>query len=143
MRETPLAELASCSEQIRFGDAKREGLPRMCRECGFRPVCNGGCPKHRFSKTPDGETGLNYFCAANRRFFAHAGPYLRTMAGLLHAGQPPARIMDIVNRGGARPADPAEPGRNAACPCGSGRKFKRCCGQAPAATRGRGREPPT
>jgi tetratricopeptide (TPR) repeat protein len=26
---------------------------------------------------------------------------------------------------------PAKPGRNEACPCGSGKKFKGCCGQAP------------
>ena len=35
-------------------------------------------------------------------------------------------------RAGARrprgPADPARAGRNDPCPCGSGRKFKRCCG---------------
>ena len=24
--------------------------------------------------------------------------------------------------------EPGEPGRNAKCPCGSGRKFKKCCG---------------
>lgn len=29
-------------------------------------------------------------------------------------------------RGSLKPARP--PGRNAACPCGSGKKFKRCCG---------------
>ena len=31
----------------------------------------------------------------------------------------------------ARPArDSALPSRNAVCPCGSGRKYKRCCGKA-------------
>lgn len=28
----------------------------------------------------------------------------------------------------AAPPEPAKVGRNAPCPCGSGRKFKRCCG---------------
>ncbi|MFA7386722.1 MAG: YchJ family metal-binding protein [Thiohalobacteraceae bacterium] len=28
-----------------------------------------------------------------------------------------------------RPLEGDRPGRNAACPCGSGRKFKRCCGR--------------
>ena len=31
----------------------------------------------------------------------------------------------------ARPHRRADPGRNAPCPCGSGRKFKQCCGLAP------------
>lgn len=30
--------------------------------------------------------------------------------------------------GEVRPAAPAKTGRNDPCPCGSGRKFKRCCG---------------
>ncbi|MCP4299569.1 MAG: hypothetical protein GY783_03205 [Gammaproteobacteria bacterium] len=34
---------------------------------------------------------------------------------------------------GFRPRPLAMPGRNEPCPCGSGRKFKRCCGYGPAA----------
>ncbi|MCQ2387409.1 MAG: preprotein translocase subunit SecA [Clostridia bacterium] len=36
-----------------------------------------------------------------------------------------------TNEGGAvrRPATPKEPGRNDPCPCGSGKKYKNCCGQ--------------
>ena len=30
----------------------------------------------------------------------------------------------------ARPGGSAKVGRNASCPCGSGRKYKRCCGKA-------------
>lgn len=128
IRDVSLAELASSPEQVRFGDAKSEGLPRLCGECTFRAVCNGGCPKHRFLKTPDGEPALNYFCAANRRFFSHAGPYLRRMTELLHAGQSPAHIMEMVGHERKDSSSPGKLGRNAACPCGSGRKFKHCCG---------------
>lgn len=128
IRDMPLADLASSPDQIRFGEAKRDALPRVCGECVFRPLCNGGCPKHRFLTAPDGEPGLNYFCAANRRFFSHAAPYFQAMAGLLRTGQAPARIMDVIKREWAKPLAPGKPGRNTACPCGSGRKFKRCCG---------------
>ncbi|MFH0825606.1 MAG: SEC-C metal-binding domain-containing protein [Pseudomonadota bacterium] len=34
-------------------------------------------------------------------------------------------------KGGERPV-PAGPKRNTTCPCGSGKKYKRCCGAAPA-----------
>ena len=35
-------------------------LPKYCRECKVRFACHGGCPKNRFTITPDGEFGLNY-----------------------------------------------------------------------------------
>src|SRR5690606_34957855 len=67
----PLAELVGSAQQQRFGQAKRDTLPRYCRECEVRFVCNGGCPKDRFIETPDGEPGLNYLCAGYRAFFNH------------------------------------------------------------------------
>jgi uncharacterized protein len=48
--------------------------------------------------TPDGEPGLNYLCAAYRRFFLHIDSPMRTMAALLQAAQPPAAIMEIPRK---------------------------------------------
>ena len=127
--ETPLDALASLPFQRKFGDDKRDTLPRQCRECAYRFACNGGCPKHRFLTARDGEPGLNYFCESYMRFFAHTAPYMRTMADLLHRGRPAADVMTIARRerDGARSAKIVV-GRNDLCPCGSGRKFKACCG---------------
>lgn len=47
-------------------------------------------------------------------------------------GPPLERLEEIVQAlqrsASGRPAAVAKVGRNAPCPCGSGRKFKRCCG---------------
>jgi uncharacterized protein len=129
--ETPIADLAASPEQKRFGDDKRDTLPRQGRECEYRFACNGGCPKHRFLTTADGEPGLNYFCQSYMRFFTHAGPNLRTMAELLRRGRPAADIMEAgrqCRRKGASTAGTAKVGRNVPCPCGSGKKYKNCCG---------------
>jgi len=98
--ESGLAELVTSPQQRAFGEAKRDSLPRMCRECEVRFACNGECPKHRFLTTPDGEPGLNYLCAGYKHFFHHIDPCMRFMAGELRAGRPPAGIMRYV--GGAR-----------------------------------------
>ena len=94
--DVPLDTLASSPQQKSFGLAKRDTLPRMCRECEVRFACNGECPKHRFAAAPDGEPGLNYLCAGYKYFFRHIDPYMRFMAEELRAGRPPANIMRIV-----------------------------------------------
>ena len=45
------------------------------------------------------------------------------------SGGSPMRAVSGSNRN-AQPSGSAKIGRNAACPCGSGRKYKRCCGKA-------------
>ncbi len=58
--ETPMIELVASQPQQDFGRAKRDTLPRQCRDCDVRFACHGGCPKDRFIATSDGEPGLNY-----------------------------------------------------------------------------------
>ncbi len=82
-----LGRLAASPAARAFGAMKRDTLPRQCRECRFRAACHGGCPKHRFATSRDGEPGLNYLCAAYRRFLAHAGPRLAEIAARVGWGQ--------------------------------------------------------
>ena len=49
---TPIEEMVDSPFQRKFGTDKRDTLPQYCRECEVRFVCNGGCPKERFIKTP-------------------------------------------------------------------------------------------
>jgi uncharacterized protein len=116
--------------QTRFGQDKADTLPGFCRSCDFRFACNGGCPKHRFTRTPDGEAGLNYLCKGYKTFFRHADPYLKFMATELASGRPAANVVEWVGRQdeARRIASVKPPGRNDPCPCGSGLKYKRCCG---------------
>ncbi len=127
---TPLEDLVASEEQKQFGKDKLENLPHYCLRCQFRFACNGGCPKHRFLQTPDGEPGLNYFCSAFKQFFTHAGPALTEMAELMLHGRPAAEFMNRNKKGRRNRQDErARIGRNQPCPCGSGNKYKRCCGR--------------
>jgi len=125
--DSAMASLAGSEQQQRFGEAKESTLPRYCRECDVQFACNGECPKHRFLTTPDGEPGLNYLCAGYKMFFHHIDPAMRFMASELAAERPPANVMRWVAGEDAR-ARQGKIGRNDPCTCGSGRKFKHCCG---------------
>lgn len=124
--ESALENLVGSEQQRRFGEEKASTLPQFCRDCDVRFACNGECPKHRFAKTPDGESGLNYLCAGYKMFFRHIDPYMRFMAAELASHRPPANVMGWTAAQDARTAR-ERTGRNDACPCGSGKKFKSCC----------------
>jgi uncharacterized protein len=127
---TPLVELVGSEQQRRFGQGKRDGLPRMCQECEVRFVCNGGCPKNRLLRTPSGETGLNYLCAGYKSFFTHIDRPMRMMVEELRARRPPANVMlRLAQEKTEFERRFTAVGRNDPCPCGSGLKFKRCHGR--------------
>lgn len=128
--ELPLIDMVASAQQRQFGLDKRETLPRYCRECEVRFVCNGGCPKDRTILTPDGESGLNYLCEGYKTFFNHINPAMRFMAAEWRAGRPPANIMPhIAQRETELQRRFAATRRNDRCPCGSGLKFKHCHGR--------------
>ena len=87
LRERPLSEMAADPALGRFGRAKRDALPGVCRECDVLASCNGGCPKDRIAAAPDGEAGVSYLCPAYRMFFRHSRPGLERLAGHMKLGR--------------------------------------------------------
>lgn len=124
IHETDLLTMVSSPQQRKFGDDKRDTLTAQCRRCEVRSLCNGGCPKDRFTLSSDGEPGQNYLCAGLELFFKHTRPAMRTMAQLLQQGRPPADVMEITA------AVDKKSGRHRQCPCGSGRSFRACHGSS-------------
>ena len=143
IHDTHIAELANSQRQHDFGTDKETSLPGPCRECPVRFVCNGECPKNRFVPSPDAKPDtkttdqrpINYLCAGYRKFFTHIDSNMRLMAAEIRQGRPAANVMQrLSSRGNRRPAashvpdrSPQTATRNDPCPCGSGKKFKRCC----------------
>jgi len=124
IRETPFVELLESPSQRLFGQAKLDKLPNFCRVCDVLAMCNGGCPKDRFLRTPDGEEGLNYLCAGYKRFFTHCRPFVADLSTLHRRQRLEGQTLPAPDRT-ARIS--AKTGRNDPCPCGSGRKYKKCC----------------
>jgi uncharacterized protein len=116
LMESRVSELARSPVRARF--AARKLLPREeCDACDVRFLCNQGCPKLRHARRGRFED-LDVCCEAYRALLRHALPRLREFADT------------ILSRAAAqRQAAQAPPLRNAPCPCGSGRKYKHCCGR--------------
>ena len=135
VNEEHLRDMLVSRLQIRFGVDKFTKLPRYCKQCEFLPLCYGECPKNRILKAPEDQPGLNYLCEGLKIYFAHITPVLQMMAKELRAGRSAMNVMYALqaheneaeaappkrppSRENARPNDP--------CPCGSGKKFKKCC----------------
>lgn len=91
-----LIDMMYSPRQKAFGQAKRNALPRQCRECNYLFACNGECPKNRFAHTADGELGLNYLCKGYYQFFEHVAPYMDWMKHELLNKRPPAGIVEFL-----------------------------------------------
>jgi len=113
-----LSELLNSAAQRSFGRSKGR-LSAECGGCEWLNYCRGGCLKERgFGREPRRRSD---FCAAYKKFFAHAHQRLVELGARWraeHASELPPPD-----------AAPSKPGRNEPCPCGSGKKFKNCCGK--------------
>ena len=125
VRETPLSDLLEKPALRAFGNNKRDTLPKYCRDCEVLSLCNGGCPKDRFVKTPDGEAGLNYLCVGLKQYFSYTAPFLKRMGDMWRSRGSIDGLMTELKTEDVESQPQA--GRNDVCPCGSGKKYKKCC----------------
>ncbi|MFW6189348.1 MAG: anaerobic sulfatase maturase [Planctomycetota bacterium] len=136
-----------------FVDAA-EQVPDMCGDCRWLEVCHAGCFRHR-QKLGIASQQKPYLCEAKKRIFDHVFSTLRELMEKprrpqLHRflNQTAAQVAGNGGQAGrgrggggsARARSPRAPapsagrselpGRNDPCPCGSGKKFKHCCGRS-------------
>jgi len=100
---------------------KKQEWNEACEECRWLRFCGGDCLKDRVPGRAARPRHLSALCEGWRKFYAHAMPAFEKLAAEIVAERAAARA----------PAGAAKdkPGRNDPCPCGSGKKFKACCGR--------------
>jgi uncharacterized protein len=137
IKDKHIIELVASDQQRKFGRDKMDTLPQYCLDCDVRYACHGGCPRNRFINSPSGEPGLNYLCAGYMSFFRHVQQPMKIMADLLGQNRAPAEIMQLYAIEDRKRLENkfAKTGRNDPCPCGSGKKFKKCHGRSGMATK--------
>lgn len=120
IKDTSLKELVHSSEQKSFGRSKYEKLPQTCLECKYYFICHGGCPKNRLN-----EDNLNYMCKGYKAFYSYTEPFFKKIVEEIKKGKPPRLIKSEIEK--IHDNIWADVNRNDRCPCGSGRKYKKCC----------------
>ena len=78
-----MLQLVTSEQQRKFGLAKRDTLPKYCRECSVSFACTGSVRRIGSSRTGTASRGLNYLCAGYMAFFKHIDRPMRLMADLL------------------------------------------------------------
>ena len=123
VKDSRLSEMLNAERQCVFG-RRKANLPHECNCCRWLSLCRGGCPKDRFP----GQAGKapNHLCSAYQMFFEYSDERFRRLA---KRSERQYRYSDTQaeDRTGGRPTH-GKVGRNRPCPCGSGKKYKRCCG---------------
>ncbi len=121
--ENQLIQMLNSEHQIQFGSVKSK-LPQECLDCEWLEKCRGGCPKDRIEDGTNGD--LHFLCSSFKKFFTHADPVLQDLAGSWQVQQRELARMEQTRH--EIQMSGVTVGRNDLCPCGSGRKFKKCCG---------------
>jgi uncharacterized protein len=119
-----IIDMLNSERQHQFGRMKAD-LPQECLTCKWLSYCYGGCTKDRIRDPRD--HNLNHFCRSYKMFFNHADEKMQQLATDWQRQQKIAAQHEALFR--PDEIDYSHVGRNDPCPCGSGLKYKNCCGR--------------
>lgn len=92
LNQQSLVEIALSAPQYQFGQQKKSTLTPVCLNCELRPICHGGCPKHRIvplstqTLAPHNAHLHNYLCPSYQLFFRQTAPVMRKMSQTIRSG---------------------------------------------------------
>ncbi len=117
------------SERYKLFGKRKSQWNEQCASCEYLEFCAGDCPKNRSSRgrVPGKISAL---CEGWKMFYKHALPGLKELAVDIRRNQRAAAQARDMTPGNS---SSGKIGRNDPCPCGSGRKYKKCCGMATSA----------
>lgn len=105
-----------------FGSRKCHWNPD-CSVCEYVDVCSGDCLKNRWYCGGDSSRRLSALCAGWKMFYSHTLDRFKELAeGIRREREEAMRPLRAASA-------QAGVGRNSPCPCGSGKKYKKCCGK--------------
>jgi uncharacterized protein len=110
------------SARYRTFSKQKSVFPADCGRCPYFALCHGDCPRRRLNRKRAEDRP--WLCEGWMRFFRHSSAGFKRLAAKIREERARSKVAAECATS-LRP-----PGRNDPCPCGSGLKFKRCCGRA-------------
>lgn len=110
------SDLLASRKYEEFGSRKKR-WGAECSTCSYVEICAGDCQKNRLTRG-SAPYSKSVLCEGWHQFYAHSMPKFRKLVKKLEN----KRIENSQNS-----SSPGTIGRNDPCPCGSGRKYKKCC----------------
>ncbi|HPN85154.1 MAG TPA: anaerobic sulfatase maturase, partial [Victivallales bacterium] len=112
-----------------FGERKSKWNEK-CVNCEYLSYCSGCCPKNRFGKAGDPRT-LSALCEGWKMFFKHTMSRFESIAEQVKFDRRSEMEKDrrMSSAKMSNSLNLRKVGRNDPCPCGSGKKYKKCCGR--------------
>jgi uncharacterized protein len=107
-----------------FGSQKTEVHPN-CNGCNIFDLCIGDCLKLRENNGRH-PASISHLCVGWKIFFHHS---LKSFDSLAQKIREDKIVQKIGNQSPVHNKEVPSVGRNQPCPCGSKKKFKKCCGR--------------
>lgn len=96
VNDDDLLTLVNSPQNIAFGEKKLTNISRDCLNCPVKPVCNGGCPKHRFELSSDGRPNKHYLCSGFSTHLTHVLPKMKTILDMLNHRATPTKMRKVI-----------------------------------------------
>ncbi len=110
---------------VEFG-ARKAQWNETCASCDYLKFCSGDCPKNRPTQGQDPRQ-LSTLCDGWMQFYEYALPKFEVLAEGIRNERREAERQTRRNQVAAM--NTGKIARNDPCPCGSGKKYKKCCGR--------------
>lgn len=112
------------SETYKSFGALKSKWSGACENCEFLEICSADCLKNRLPQSQNNPRTLSWHCEGWKIFFGHSLRKFKKLAEQIRRERAYETQRTQINS-----QVPPKVERNAPCPCGSGRKYKKCCGR--------------
>jgi uncharacterized protein len=111
------------SKSYRDFGAQKTQWNRKCRSCDCLNYCRGDCLKNRLYAGNTAQN-LSWLCDGWLQFYRYTRRKFHSIADEIQRKRKSSKIL-----GDGKQSNPSISGRNTPCPCGSRKKYKKCCGR--------------
>ena len=116
--ETPLKQIIQGQRMQKFASNKKD---ISCIDCKWEYICHSGCQHHcQYGKK-------DYLCNSYKQFFDYSESRFKILGQRIEKLRQENTPSKNQNSSVSSISDYKSIGRNDPCPCGSGKKYKKCC----------------